>query len=158
MDSLEYIKKKKKNSGKDKLINERCKKSSLQDALIEKWSPQQLGPNSTKESYKHILHAHRCWQTCNKKHYIVTYMPYSGVVWVTLPVTCKRKEIGSDAVDVVTSFVSPLSIQKAHTHAHVHTHIQRKLCTQNIPAWVLLYTARPNLGALEKVFVYSGEG
>lgn len=39
----------------------------------------------------------------------ITYMPYGRVVWVALPVACKRKKSSSDTVnvaEVMTSFIS----------------------------------------------------
>lgn len=55
-------------------------------------------------------------------------MPYSGVMWVALPVACKRKETSSDTVDeaeMMTSFLSPSYI---HIHTHTHTHAYSRNC------------------------------
>ncbi len=49
-------------------------------------------------------------------------MPYSGVMWVALPVAYKRKETSSDTVDeeeTMTSFTSPGYI---HTHSRPYAH------------------------------------
>lgn len=62
-------------------------------------------------------------------------MPYGGVMWVALPVACKKKEdwlrrrARSRDDDL---FHIPMT--HSLTHTHTHPRIQEKLYTQHIPA------------------------
>lgn len=93
---------------------------------------------------------------------MVTYMPYTGVMWVTLPVTCEREKRPAQTLWMLrqkTNYSLHIPFYTStHTYKHIHPCTQQTLYTQHIPAGGLLYIARPDLGALKMVFVYSGEG
>lgn len=54
----------------------------------------------------------------------VTYMPYGGVMWVTLPVACKRKESSSDTVNVAEATTSSICLLYTYVHTHTHTGVR----------------------------------
>lgn len=55
-----------------------------------------------------------------------TYVPYSGVMRVALPVACKGKETGSDTVEAAGRMTSL-------TFSHTHQRKQEKVYTEHIP-------------------------
>lgn len=81
-------------------------------------------------------------------------MPYSGVMWVTLPVACKRKETRSDTVDeaeTMTSFISP---GYSHTHPHnTHTvlHTAETVYTAHTSLSTFIYTSAKFGGSSESI-------
>lgn len=74
-------------------------------------------------------------------------MPNSGVMWVTLPVTCERGETLNQTVWL------------KEEHLPTHTHTPRRGCIHNTYQPQASYTQlEPNLEAPQKVFVYMWRG